>query len=54
MELVAKTLKGIKCPDQVIYPFFETLKCLCKGEEIKIMGKIGRKTASAIEDQKRI
>ena len=33
---------------------FETTRCLCKEEEIKITGKIGRTTAAAIEDQKRI
>ena len=54
MALVAKTLKGIKCPDQVICPFVETLRCLCEEEEIKIRGKIGKTTAAAIEDQKRI
>ena len=54
MEVVSKTLKGIKCPDQVICPFVEALRCLCEGEEKKIMEKIGRTAAAAIEDQKRI
>ena len=54
LAVVSKTLKGIKCPDQVICPFFETLRRLCKGEEINIKGKIGRTTAAAIEDEKRI
>ena len=54
LEVVTKTLKWIKCPDQVIRSFVEALRCLCNGEEIKIMGKIGRTATSAIEDQKRI
>ena len=33
LVLVAKILKGIKCPYQVICTFFETLRCLCKGEK---------------------
>ena len=53
-EMVTKTLKGIRCPDQVIRPFMEALRCLCEGEEIKIRVQIGRTAAAAIEDQKRI
>ena len=39
LEVVTKTLKGIKCPDKVIRPFVEALRCLCGGKEIKITEK---------------
>ena len=49
-----KTLRGIKCPDQVIRKFLEVLKCLCTGKEIEITDRVGKTIAGAIEDQKRI
>ena len=54
LEIVIKTLHGIRCPDQVIRLFVEALRCLCEGKDIHIMGHIGRKVAAAIEDQRRI
>ena len=54
IEMVMKTLKGIRCPDQVVRPFVEALKCLNKGKDITIMGSIGKKAAAEIEDQRRI
>ena len=51
-DMVTKTLKGIRCTDQVIHPLVEALRCLCEGEEINIPGQIGQKAAAEIEDQK--
>ena len=53
-EMVMKTLQGIRCPDQVVCPFVEALKCLSEGKDITITERIGKKVASAIEDQRRI
>ena len=53
-EMVTKTLQGIRCPDQVILPFVEALKCLSEGKDIIITGRIGKKAAAAIEDLRQI
>ena len=51
-EMVTKTLQGIRCPDQVVCPFVEALKCLSEGKDITITERIGKKVATAIEDQR--
>ena len=32
LDMVKKTLQGIRCPDQVARPFVEALKCLSGGK----------------------
>ena len=54
LEMVNKTLQGIRCPDPVSRPFVEALECLSKGRDITIMERVGEKVAAAIEDQRRI
>ena len=53
-EMVRKTFQGIRCTDQVIRSFVEAWRCLCEGKDITIMGRIGKKAAAAIDDQRRI
>ena len=36
LEMVMRTLQGIRCPDQVARPFVEALECLSKGIDITI------------------
>ena len=48
---IMKTLRGIKCPDQIISLFIEELRCLCSGKEIEIMENVGQEISEAKEDQ---
>ena len=52
--MVKKTLKGIRCPDQVARLFVEALKCLSEGRDITITDRVGNQVAAAIEDQRSI
>ena len=40
LDMVKKTLQGIRCPDQVARPFVDALKCLSEGKDITITDRV--------------
>ena len=54
LDMVRKTLQGIRCPAQVAWPFVEALKCISDGKDITITGRVCHHVAAAIEDQRRM